>query len=267
MQSPMSTARLMVAGGGGDSTQQRDPCEGEPKRKAERDGSTERTRVTVDFSMIVEADPTSEHGGDAGEKIAFELQRVAQELDLVGDLLSARAAGLQVAGNINGYAAGKYVASTAGVIKGGIDATLAATDIVPDVPTDPVGAGVELLESVAKLAGFITGKVTEWMQNNRLMTARITYFWQEISATPYLIKECRKDQGWVCVERVWEIEIGKLQRRPGPRSKTWRPVSDLDRSRMERDFQRLARAAADTIKTQANNLAQWRSRHEPGACP
>ncbi|NIA25799.1 MAG: hypothetical protein GWP04_09565 [Gammaproteobacteria bacterium] len=256
-----------IASGDGDDTGQRDPCEGQPKRKAEPAGPADRINVTVDFSMFVEAEPASKHGEDAGEQIVFDLQRIAQELDLVGDLMSARGAGLQVAGNINGYAAGKYVASTAGVIKGGIDATLAATDIAPDVPTTPAQAGVELLESVAKLAGFITGKVTEWMQNNRLMTARVTYFWQEITATPYLIMECRTGEGWVCVEKVWEIEISKLHKRRGPRSRTWRPVSDLDRSRMERDFRRLAGAAANTIKNHATNLARWRSRHEPGPCP
>jgi hypothetical protein len=256
-----------VVGAPGDTTQPRDPCEGQPAKKAVQDGDPEPIDVTVDFSMFIEADPASKHGEDHGEQMAIDLAFLAHELDMVGDLLSAREAGLHIAGGINGYAAGTYVAGTAGVVQGGVEATLAGTDIIPDIPTSIPTAGVELLESVSKFAGFVAGTVTDWMKRNRIMSARVTYFWQHITATPYRIMECRKGQGWVCVERVWEINVSKLHRKDGPTSQSWRPVSDLDRHRMEGDFRRLAHHAGDEIKNSANNLARWRAQHEPGPCP
>ena len=258
----------VTGGTPGGTTQPRDPRDGQPARKAVQDGDPEPPiHVTVDFSMIIEADPASKHGEDHGEQMVLDLTRLAHELDLVGDLLSAREAGLHIAGGINGYAAGTYVAGTKGVVQGGIEATLAGTDIMPDIPTSIPTATVELLESVSKFAGFVAGKVTDWMKRNELISARVTYFTQDITATPYRIMECRKGQGWVCVERVWEIEISKLHRRQGPTSsQTWRPVSDLDRHRMNADFRRLSNAAASQIKRDANRLAQWRTRHEPGPC-
>jgi hypothetical protein len=256
-----------VTGTPGDTTQPRDPCEGQPKKKAVQDGKPDPIDVTVDFSMFIEADPASKHGEDHGEQMVIDLSMLAQELDMVGDLLSAREAGLHIAGGVNGYAAGRYVAGTAGVVRGGIEATLAGTNIIPDIPTSIPTATVELLESVSKFAGFVAGKVTDWMKRNEMVSARVTYFWQHITATPYRIMECRKGQGWVCVERVWEIEVSKLHRRPGPTSQSWRPVSDLDRHRMDADFKRLARDAGDQIKRGANALVSWRAQHEPGPCP
>ena len=257
----------VTGGTPGSTTQPRDPCEGQPPKKAVQDGEPDPIDVVVDFSMFIEADPASKHGEDHGEQMVIDLSMLAQELDMVGDLLSAREAGLHIAGGVNGYAAGRYVAGTAGVVRGGVEATLAGTNIIPDIPTSIPTATVELLESVSKFAGFVAGRVTDWMKRNEMVSARVTFFKQTIIATPYRIMECRKGQGWVCVERVWEIEVSKLQKdKRKLASQTWRPVSDLDRHRMNADFRRLGSAAANQIKQDANRLAKWRARHEPGPC-
>jgi len=257
----------VTGGTPGGTTQPRDPCEGQPKRKAVQDGEPDPIDVVVDFSMFIEADPASKHGEDQGEQMVLTLAELARELDLVGDLMSARDAGLGVAGGVSGFASGKYVSGTAGIVKGGIDTAVTASNLLPDVPTSIPQAGVEFLESVSKFAGFVAGKVTDWMKRNEMVSARVAYFKQTFTATPYRIMECRKGQGWVCVERVWEIEVSKLEKdQRVTTSQTWRPVSDLDRHRMNADFRRVSSFAGNLIKTDANRLVRWRAKHQPGPC-
>jgi len=90
-------------------------------------------------------------------------------------------------------------------------------------------------------------------------------FYQDITATPYHILECREGTGWVCVEKVWEIEIGQLKRRQGrDRSYT------VGYERQKREFQNAVRGlsnrGANNIKNAAKRLIDWRSQHEPGPC-
>lgn len=252
---------------GGPSESQPDPCEGEEPRKVERAGRADTFIVVVDFSMFIEAWAGTERNTEAGEQLVISLQQVAGELDVAGDLLSARQAGLHIGGGVNGYRAGKYVAGTAGVVRGGIGAVLAGADMTIDVPTSIPTAVLETLESVARLGGFIAGKVTEWMRNYQIMQARITYFTQRIVATPYTVWECKPGVGWVCIEKVWEFDVGRLRKRNGPKSKSMLGTSELDRWRMQREWERFAAIAANKIKNDARRLIEWRRTHEPGPCP
>ena len=243
-----------------------DPCDGvDPKRKYEPAGNADRIRVNVDFSIIIGRYEGSERRVAAGEQLVMNLQDLARDLDFAGDMLNARSAGLHIGGAANGYAQGKYVATAAGVIKGGIDATMATTNLVPDVPTTPLQAGTEILEKTAQLGGLVAGKVTEWMSNYEIFTVRRSFYYQFITATPYNIMECRESQGWVCVEKVWEIEIGKLQVLKG-KDRWFTMNSTVRRAQFNREVRRLSQSAANTIKRDAEKLVEWRSRHEPGPC-
>lgn len=252
--------------GGPTQESQKDPCEGvDPKRKYEKAGSADRIRINVDFSIITGRHEGSERNVEAGEQLIINLSDLARDLDFAGDMLNARSAGLHIGGAANGYRQGKYVATAAGVVKGGIDATMATTDLLPDVPTTPLQAGTEILEKTAQLGAFVAGKVTEWMRNYQIFTVRRSFFYQFVTATPYNIMECREGQGWVCVEKVWEFDIGKLQVLKG--NDRWFTVnSSVRRRQFEREVRRLGQSAVNTIKNDARRLAEWRARHEPGPC-
>jgi hypothetical protein len=246
--------------------EQADPCKDvDPKRKYESAGKADPIRVNVDFSIIIGRSEGSERNVAAGEQLVFNLRDLARDLDFAGDMLNARTAGLHIGGAANGYAQGKYVATAAGIVRGGIDATMATTDLVPDVPTTPVQAGTEFLEKTAQLGAFVAGKVTEWMSNYQIFTVRRSFFYQFITATPYNIMECRTGQGWVCVEKVWEFEVGKLQVLPG-KDREFTMNSSVRRAQFEREVRRLSQSAANTIKNDAQRLAEWRAQHEPGPC-
>lgn len=255
------------AGAPGPSETAGDPCEGvEPKRRYERAGDIEGPiRVNVDFSVITGVVEGSERRVAEGEQLVIDLKDVASELDFMGDLLNARSAGLHISSAVNGYSQGKYVATAAGVVQGGIDATMATTDVVPDVPTTPLQAGVEGLEQLARLGAVITGKVTEWMTNIQVMKVHLTLFYQTITATPYTIWECRQGEGWVCVEKVWEIEVSRLKRHRG-RDRVFTVNSDVRRREFQRVIRGMSQRAASTIRQDAERMARWRTEHEPGPC-
>lgn len=243
-----------------------DPCEGQPSRKAEPAGSADSILVTVDFALIIERWEGSERNTEEGAQIAIDLGNLARELDLVGDLMSAKGAGQSIAGGGMNLAEGAYVAGTAGIVNGGVSGYLAATDVAPDIPTSLPQAVVEGLELGSKLGALIAGKVTEWMSNYTVMEARITYFTQRVIATPYTVWECRKGVGWVCVERIWEIQVGKLGRRQGPRSASHLMTGKLQRARAERDFARLGRVAGDAVAGSARQLDEFLRSHQGGPC-
>ena len=243
-----------------------DPCEGQPARKAEPAGGAESILVTVDFALIIERWEGTERNTEAGAQIAIDLGNLARELDLVGDLMSAKGAGQSIAGGGMNLAEGSYVAGAAGIVNGGVSGYLAATDVAPDIPTSLPQAVVEGLELGSKLGALIAGKVTEWMSNYTVMEARVTYFTQRVTATPYTVWECRKGIGWVCVERIWEIQVGKLGRRPGPRSRSHLMTGKLERARAERDFVRLGRVAGTEVTNSARRLDEFLRSHQGGPC-
>ena len=243
-----------------------DPCDGvDPKRKYEVAGDADRIKVNVDFSIIIGRYEGSERRVAAGQQLVLNLHDLARDLDFAGDMLNARSAGLHIGGAATGYGQVKYVATAAGVFKGGIDAMMAATDLVPDVPTTPLQVGTEFLEKTAQLGAFVAGKVTEWMSNYQIFTVRRSFYYQFITATPYNIMECRQDQGWVCVEKVWEFDIGKLQVLKG--KDRWFTLNSLvRRAQFDHEVRGLSQSAANTVKRDAKNLVEWRTRHEPGPC-
>ena len=255
-----------VATGTPGGTQPRDPCAGvDPKREVRGPtGRADSIRVNVDFSVIVGRSEGSERRIAAGQHLTFELKDLARDLDFAGDMLSARSAGLHLGGAMNGYTAGNYVATTSGVIRGGVDA-VTATDVAPDIPTTPLQAGTELLEQTARLGAFVAGKVTEWMANYQIMTVRRSYFYQTITATPHEIWECREGTGWVCVEKIWAYNVGRLRVLRG--RDNWFTVNSTRRRFVfQREIRRISQAAANTIKRDAQRLAEWRAQHEPGPC-
>ena len=243
-----------------------DPCDGQAgKRELRRTGEADTTRVYVDFSVITGVVEASERNLGAGERLVLALKDLATELDFAGDLLNARSAGLHIGGAVNGYAAGKYTVMASGVIKGGADAAMATTDVAPDIPTNPLQAGVEGLETLARLGRVIAGKVTEWMANIQIMTVRLTMFYQDIRATPYEIWECRTGDGWVCIERIWEIEVSRLKKVPGT-DRSYTVNSDVRRREFQRVIRGMSQRAASTVKRDAEDLARWRADHEPAPC-
>jgi hypothetical protein len=243
-----------------------DPCKDvEPKRKYVAAGNADRIRVYVDFSIITGRYEGSQRNVAAGEQLVTNLADLARDLDFAGDMLNARSAGLHLGGASNGFRQGKYVATGAGVVKGGIDATMATTDLIPDVPTTPVQAGTEFLEKTAELGKVVAAKVTEWMGNYEMYTVRKSMFHQTITATPYNIMECREGQGWVCLEKVWEFEVGQLRVQKG--TDRWFTMnSTVRRAQYQRAVRGLSQYAANQVKKSANDLIAWRAKHEPGAC-
>ena len=121
------------------------------------------------------------------------------------------------------------------------------------------------MEKTAQLGAFVAGKVTEWMSNYQIFTVRRSFYYQFITATPYNIMECRQDQGWVCVEKVWEFDIGKLQVLKG-KDRWFTMNSSVRRAQFDHEVRGLSQSAANTVKRDAKNLVEWRTRHEPGPC-
>lgn len=243
-----------------------DPCDGQVgKRELRRVGEVDRARVFVDFSVIMGVEEASERNVGDGEKLALDLNDLATELDFAGDLLNARSAGLHIGGAIGGYTAGKYTVMASGVVKGGAGTAMATTGVVPDVPTTPLQASIEGLETLTRVGGVIAGKVTEWMTNIQIMTVRLTMFYQDITATPYEVWECRIGEGWVCSERIWEIEVSRLNRIPG-KDRSFTVNSDVRRREFQRVIRGMSQRAASTVKRDAEELARWRTDHEPGQC-
>jgi hypothetical protein len=255
-----------VATGGGQQAQS-DPCKDvDPKRRYRRaEGRADRIRVNVDFSIITGRYEGSERNVEAGEQLVTNLSDLARDLDFAGDMLNALSAGLHIGAAAQGYSQGKYVATGAGVIQGGIDATMAITDRVPDVPTTPGQAVTEFLEKTAELGAVVAGKVTEWMGDYQIFTVRRSMFYQNITATPYLIEECREGQGWVCVEKVWEFDVSNLKVLRG-RDRWFTVNSSVRRAQFQRAVRDAGRYAINSIRNDAQRLIQWRAQHEPGPC-
>lgn len=250
----------------GGSEEVSDPCEDvDPKRRYEPAGDADRIRVNVDFSIIIGRYEDSERKVAKGQQLVMNLHDLARDLDFAGDMLSARSAGLHIGGSATGYAQGKYVATAAGVVKGGIDATMAATDLVPEVATTPLQAGGELMEKTARLGAFVVDRVIEWTSDHQNLTVRRSFYYQFITATPYNIMECRQDEGWVCAEKVWEFDIGKLQVLKG-KDRWFTMSSSVRRAHFEREVRRLSQSAANTVERDARELVERRARHEPGPC-
>lgn len=243
-----------------------DLCDGtDPKRKYKSTGKPELISIDVDFSVITGISSGSERNIAGGEQLIFTLNDLARDLDFAGDMLSARSAGLHVGGAINGYSPGKYVATATGVIKGGIEATMATSDVLPEVPASAASAVTELLEGTAVLGRFVAQKVVEWMGKNQLMTVRLTMSYQDIKATPFDILECREGKGWVCVEKVWEIEIGQLKKRQG-RERSYTVGYGRQKRQFERAVRDLSNRGAGNVGSASRRLVVWRSLHEPGPC-
>jgi len=85
------------------------------------------------------------------------------------------------------------------------------------------------------------------------------------TATPYEIWECRGGQ-WVCVQKIFEIEISKLMRGGQPNPKDFRLDSDLARHRFITHINRMANRAKNRIVAGARKRAKFEQEHRPRPC-
>lgn len=232
-------------------------------RKHERSGEPAKTRVFVDFTMSIGA--STEMGVAKGRELAIGLNDLATELEFESALADARTAGLHMGGDLTGYSPGKYVVAGSGVMKGGIEATAFAGGSTATPATTPLKGDVEGLESLARVGGVIAGKVGEWMAAAQTLSVGLTMLYQSITAVPYTLWEHRGEEGWTCLEEVWEIEISQVRATPG-KDRALTVDSDVRRREFRRLIRGLGEQAAAAVKRDAEELVRWRVDREPGPC-
>ncbi|MCI0544241.1 MAG: hypothetical protein L0Z49_07305 [Actinobacteria bacterium] len=244
----------------------------EGDRESRPAGDAQSINVVVDFSLITEIEEGSERKVGEAAVLALDLSSLANELGTLGSLLGAYGAGTAVAGGVRGLRAGEYVEGTAGAVWGGITGYIAGADpnigtesFPVSIPTSPQEAVTEMLEATSRLGALVAQKVGEWLQMNQLYNLRITYFYQEVTATPFTVWECRAGT-WVCIEKVFHVSVSGLKRRPGPRRGPFRLESDLARSRFEREVSTLVGLARSALETSTRAKAEFDQRHRPGPC-
>jgi hypothetical protein len=227
-------------------------------------------RVYVDFSVIVEVEEGSERNVQAGEDLAVNLGQLGLTLGTVGSLFGARGAGGNLAGGIMGLGAGSYVKGAAGIARGSLESVLAVrgnlgTDSFPiPVPTSPEEVLVGVLQVTAQLGAVVAGKVTEWMKMNQIYRVRSTLFYQEVTAQPLQIWECRGGR-WACAENVVLYEVSDLKRQQG-RAEIFRLESDVARHRFEAHVNGLTARAEKSIEDSARSLIDFEQANSPGPC-
>ena len=251
-----------------DKTQERKCKEGE--RDIRPAGKSESITVDVDFSLIIES--TEMRNVEGARTMAFELSNLAQDLDLAGSLLGGASSGTSIVGGIGAMKSGKYVSGAGGLVSGtvssvmtGAGATVGIEGMDISIPTSPAEVITEVLESTAKLGSIVAGKVGEWLVMNEIYSVRLRFFRQKLTATPYEIWECRGGQ-WVCVQKIFEIEISKLMRGGQPNPKDFRLDSDLARHRFITHINRMANRAKNRIVAGARKRAKFEQEHRPRPC-
>lgn len=257
-----------VVDDGGDKTRERGCKEGE--REVRPAGKPKSITVVVDFSLIVES---SELRNVEGAKtMAFELSNLAQDLDLAGSLAGGWSAGNSIVGGIGAMKSGKYVSGAGGLVSGtvsgvmtGAGASVGTEGMSISIPTSPAEAITEVLETTAKLGSIVAKKVGDWLVMNEIYTVRLSYFRQRLTATPYEIWECRGGR-WVCVQKIFEIEISKLMHGGGPNPQSFRLESDLVRHRFTTHINRLTNMAKNRLQDGARKRAKFEREHRPRPC-
>ena len=239
------------------------PCTPLNGKRVVRDESTptEKIDVTVDFNVFVEVMEGSERNVATGQQLVVDLDFAAQALDTAGDLVGAASGGSHLAQGMTGLKTGKYVAGTGRMIQGGVETAMAA-DALPDIPTNPPEAVIELLETITKMTSRITGAVTEWMENYQLFNVRSTNFLQTVTATLYKVEICTRE-GWVCEKKVWELEVSKLWKRKGSNTDFFDGAHKRD---MNRRVSTLSRLALQKIQRDAAALKNFENSHGATSC-
>ncbi len=241
-------------------------------RKVEPAGRADSMKVIRDFSIIVEVEEGSERNVDGAKDMAVNLSGLAGELGSLGSILGMGGAGKAIKGGFKDLAAGSYVKGSAGFVEGGIGGYIAIADpnigtagFPVSIPTSPQEAVTELLEAAARLGALVASKVGEWMAKNQLYRIRLTYFEQEIKATPYNVYECQGGS-WMCVEKVYLYEVGNLTKRPGPTKSDITIRDELQRHRFEREINGLTASARRELQRSMQERSEFEAAHQPGPC-
>jgi hypothetical protein len=242
----------------------------EGTREARPLAAPRKFRLYVDFAVIVEVEEGSERNVQTGEDLAISLGQHGLELATLGTLLGARGAGGNIASGVTGLGTGSYVKGTMGIARGTVEGLLAvkgnlgtASFPIP-VPTSPEEVLVGLLQVTAQLGALVAGKVTEWMKMNQIYRVRSSLLYQEVSVQPIQIWECRAGQ-WVCVERVLQYDVSRLERQPGA-SQSFRIEGDVSQHQFESYINGATARAKQTIEASARALVEFEQSNAPGPC-
>jgi hypothetical protein len=270
----------VVAPGGASVVDDADSTETKPKRiceEGERElrpaGRPDTIRVVVDFSLFIE---TKEETRDeeAARELAINLANLAQDIGLAGSLLSARSSGKSIAGGIGGLRQGKYVTGAGGLISGtattiltGTGATVGSGQMQISIPTSLPEVVTEVLKGVANLGSIVSKKAAKWIRMNNTYGARVRYFYQTLTATPYELWECKGNK-LVCIEKVYEITISELQR--GGRSigqrAEFKLESDIQLTKFNGHISTLMGLVRGQLESGIKTRHKFEQEHQRGPC-
>ncbi len=211
---------------------------------------------------------------EAARELSFKLGNLAQDIGLVGSLLGGVSSGKSIIGGIGGMRQGKYVTGAGGLISGtattiltGSGATVGSGQMQISIPTSPPEAVAEALKGVANLGKIVADKAGKWIRMNNTYGARVRYFYQTLTATPYEILECKGNK-WVCIEKVYEIAISGLQR--GGRSigqrAEFKLESDIQRTKFNGHISRLMGLVRGQLESGIRTRHKFEQEHQRGPC-
>jgi hypothetical protein len=203
--------------------------------------------------------------GDAGNRMAADLNELGAELGFLGSLLGAHGAGKRVGESL------VRTGSAANLVRGGAEGYAAAkgnlgTDSFPvPIPTSPQEVVVGVLQLIAQLAGTVATKANEWMGRRSFVSYRLVREYQMITVRPYTIEEC-DGQTYRCVERILEYQVGDSGEEPG----NWRDggtgINQMERERQQRELQMLINQGKSAMERSAQALLEFEAHYPPGPC-
>lgn len=246
-------------------------CE-EGKRELRPAGRPDTIRVVVDFSLFIET-KEEVRDEDAARELALNLANLAQDIGLAGSLIGARGSGKSLAGGYGGLRQGKYVTGTGGLIEGaattiltGTGTTIGSGQMQISIPTSLPEVVAEVLKGVANLGSIVSRKAAEWIKMGNTYGARVRYFYQTLTATPYEVWEC-KDNKWVCIEKVYEITISQLLRgRTIGQRQDFKLESDIARTKFDQHIRNLMRLVRGQLESGVRARLKFEQEHQQGPC-
>ena len=203
--------------------------------------------------------------GEAGQKLAADLNELGAELGFLGSLLGAHDAGRRVGESL------VRTGSAANLVRGGVEGYVAAkgnlgTDrfSVP-VPTSPQEVVVGVLQLIAQLAGTVATKANEWMDRRSFVSYRLVQEYQMITVRPYKIEEC-DGRTYQCVEKILEYQMGDSGEQEG----NWRDggtgINQMERERQQRELQTLINQGKSAMERSARAILEFDVQYPPGPC-
>lgn len=234
---------------------------GEIQRRYDRAGPADQIRVNLDFSIVVGRHDHSTGEGDRLGRLVISLDSLARDLGFSNDLIEARMAGLHIGGDLEGYVPGRYVATSEGVVQGGIDSATGTAD----TPTATIASPPDVLGDTGRVGEYVVERLTEWTGDGDAFTLRRGFDYQVITAVPFDVMEHRGESQWACVEKVWEFTVSRVLLLEGTNHE-FTLTSAVRRAHFLLEARRLAQTAADAIRGDSQRLIEWRARHEPGPC-